>query len=81
MCEAQPHPVAVRRADALERIAETYLASQSGDRSGGDRYMVHIHTEADTLKADGKSAESELEEHVDAFQRKRHEGWPVILRW
>jgi hypothetical protein len=30
--------------------------------------MVHIHTEADTLKADGEGPESELEEcgHVSA---------------
>ena len=35
LCEAQPYPVAVRRADALERVAESYLAGGTGDRSGG----------------------------------------------
>jgi len=61
-----PEPVATRRADALERVAEEYLAqaetSRCGHRrSGGDRYMVHIHTEVDTLKSNGTGAESELE--------------------
>jgi len=49
----QPHPVATRRADALERIADSYLASGENDRSGGDRYLVNLHTDVETLKADG----------------------------
>jgi hypothetical protein len=52
-------PIAARRADALERIADGYL---SGDRDakGGDRYTVHLHTDINTLQADGDGAESEL---------------------
>ena len=38
LCEAQPHPVAVRRADALERVAEIFLAGGSGDRT--ERFYV-----------------------------------------
>lgn len=52
-------PVAARRADALERLADTYLGGQHGARSGGDSYLVHIHTDLDTLQADGASATAE----------------------
>ena len=83
LCEAQPHPVAVRRADALERVAESYLAGGSGDRSGGDRYMVHIHTEPDTLKVDGEGAESELEEsgRVSAETSRRMACDSSVVHW
>jgi hypothetical protein len=63
VCLPAPHPVATRRADALERVAESWLAASRGDRSGGDRYLLHIHTDVDTLKTEGESAESELEGH------------------
>jgi hypothetical protein len=62
-CLPVPHPVASRRADALERVAEAWLAGSNGDRSGGDRYLLHVHTDADSLKADGEGTESELEGH------------------
>jgi len=83
LCEAQPYPVAVRRADALERVAESYLAGGSGNRSGGDRYMVHIHTEHDTLKVDGEGAESELEEHgrVSAETSRRMACDSSVVHW
>jgi len=83
LCEAQPFPIAVRRADALERVAESYLAGGSGDRSGGDRYMVHIHTEKETLRADGESAESELEEHgrVSAETSRRMACDSSVVHW
>jgi hypothetical protein len=57
-------PIAARRADALERIADSYLV---GDLTrdevtvkGGDRYTVHLHTDMNTLQADGEGADSEL---------------------
>jgi hypothetical protein len=59
---AKPHPIATRRADAMERVAETFLAGETGERSGGDRYLVNIHTEGDTLTANGEGAESECED-------------------
>jgi len=58
-------PVAARRADALERLADAFLG-QSGSAAssagtGGDRCTINLHTTADTLTADGQTAESELE--------------------
>ena len=55
-------PIAARRADALERIADHYLTNEESNVTGGDRCTLHIHTDMDTLKADGDGAESELAE-------------------
>ncbi len=54
-------PISQRRADALVRMAEGYL-SKSGAAYSGDRYLVHVHTDMETLNADGTGAESEVEE-------------------
>ena len=54
-------PVAARRADALVRVAEQYL-SGSKAQSGGDRYLVNIHTDIETLKNDGSGAEAEIDQ-------------------
>ncbi len=58
---------AARRADALTRLAETYLSNGPQSRSSADRYQVVVHVSAETLKAnppdDGVSAET-----VDPFQ-------------
>jgi len=62
-CTARPAAVATRRADALERVAEAWLAGPPGDRSGGDRCQVHVHADVETLRADGAGAESELDGH------------------
>ena len=59
-----PAPIAWRRADALEQVAEGFLASPESERSGGYRCLVNIHTDMDTLREDGEVAESELEDHV-----------------
>jgi len=61
-----PEPVSQKRADALLRVAEGFLAGggrPGNDQSGGDRYMVNLHTDVETLKADGSGVEAELEEH------------------
>jgi len=60
--ELKPHsePISQRRADALVRMAEAY-ASASGTANCGDHYLVHVHTDMETLKADGTGAESEIE--------------------
>ena len=54
--------VGTRRADALERVVEGFMANCEKEHSGGDRYLVNIHTEMDVLREDGEIAESELEE-------------------
>ncbi len=55
-------PIAALRADALERIADHFLTSDENTVTGGDRCTLHIHTDMNTLKADGEGAESELTE-------------------
>ena len=56
-----PCPVEQRRADAFERVADGFLSGGSGTAHGGDRCTVHVHTDIDTLRADGEGAESNLE--------------------
>jgi hypothetical protein len=82
-CLPVPHPVATRRADALERVAEAWLAGPSLDRSGGDRYLVHIHTRADALRIDGEAAESEIEGHgcVSAETSVRMACDSAVVHW
>jgi hypothetical protein len=65
--------VAARRADALQRIAESYLAGDAVQVNGGDRCTIHLHTDINTLRADGDSAESELSAggHVSAETSRR----------
>ncbi len=63
-----PEPVSQKRADALARVVEGFLAAagrgQTGNgQTGGDKYMINIHTEVETLKDDGIGAEAELEDH------------------
>ena len=55
-----PCPVEQRRADALERLAEGFLSGGEGSLHGGDRCTLHVHTDVDTLRADGQGAESTL---------------------
>jgi len=81
--EAQQNPIAIRRADALERMAETYLAGGKAERSGGDRYLVNIHTEIDTLTANGEGAESECEDcgKVSAETSRRMACDASVVHW
>lgn len=53
-------PIVARRADALERIADCYLTGEEGAVNGGDRCTIHIHTDMNTLQADGEGAQAEL---------------------
>jgi len=57
---SRPEPVASRRADALVRIAQAY--SGNAHCNSGDRFMVHVHTDMETLKSDGTGGEAELRE-------------------
>ena len=79
----RPRPIDVRRADAMERIADNYLAGDETDRSGGDRYLVNIHTDVETLKTDGSGAESELEDccHVPAETSRRLACDASVVHW
>ena len=56
-----PCPMEQKRADALERLADGFLSGEGGTVNGGDRCTVNVHTDVDTLRADGEGAESTLE--------------------
>ncbi|WP_376695910.1 HNH endonuclease signature motif containing protein [Wenzhouxiangella sp. EGI_FJ10305] len=56
-----PCPIAQKRADAVELLADRFLSGEGGTVNGGDRCTVHVHTDVDTLRADGEGAESSLE--------------------
>jgi hypothetical protein len=43
-------------------VAEAFLSGDASHGSSGDRYLVNIHTEMNTLKFNGTGAESELED-------------------
>jgi len=43
-------PIAVRRADALALIAESFLAHGTESMSGGDRHQIVVHVDIDTLR-------------------------------
>jgi hypothetical protein len=78
-----PTSFASRRADALERVVEGFLAGAKSESSGGDRYLINIHTEVDTLKADGDGAESEIEDrgHVPAETSRRMACDCSVVHW
>jgi hypothetical protein len=83
LIDYRPEPLAAQRADAMERIAEVYLADSGKDRGGGERYMVNIHTEVDTLRADGAGAEAEVENCgcVSAETSRRMACDASVVRW
>ncbi|MBS3748017.1 MAG: DUF222 domain-containing protein [Wenzhouxiangellaceae bacterium] len=58
-------PIAARRADGLERLADAFFASAGTGESpavtGGDRCTINLHATPDTLAADGETADAELE--------------------
>ncbi len=75
-------PISQRRADALVRMAESYL-SKPGVANSGDRYLVHVHTDIETLKADGMGAESEIDEgrNVSAETSRRLSCDAGVVHW
>jgi len=78
-----PEPVSQKRADELARVVEGFLAGVKNDASGGDRYMVNIHTDIETLKQDGNGAESEMEDraHVPAETSRRMACDCSVVHW
>jgi len=72
-----------RRADALERMASTFLANTNSQANSGDAYLVNVHTDVDTLKVDGEGATSELEErgNVSAETSRRLTCDAAVVHW
>ncbi len=61
---AHPEPVASRRAAALLRMVQGYQSKTQGQNSSerkSEHWLVHIHTDMETLRQDGMGAESEIE--------------------
>ena len=81
--QKEREPIAARRADALERVADRYLAKEAKDRPGGDRYLVNLHTDIETLKSDGTGAEAELDDccHVSAETSRRLACDAALVHW
>ena len=80
--DVSAEPISQRRADALVRMAEAY-SPKSGTASSGDRYLVHVHTDMETLKADGTGAESEIDEgrNVSAETSRRLSCDAGVVHW
>ena len=57
----QSQPAGAQRADALARVAESWLSGSSC--SSGERFVVNVHTDLETLKAAGSGAEAEIEDN------------------
>jgi len=79
---ARSEPISQRRADALVRMAEAYL-SKSGSANSGDHYLVHVHTDIETLKANGTGVESEIDEgrNVSAETSRRLSCDVGVVHW
>jgi 5-methylcytosine-specific restriction endonuclease McrA len=79
---ARPEPIAQRRADAMVRVAENFL-NGPGKETGGDRYLVHVHTDMETLKADGSGAEAEIDDccNVSAETSRRSSCDAGVVHW
>jgi Domain of unknown function (DUF222)/HNH endonuclease len=61
--EAEPTPIAARRADALTEIAETYMNNNESSGSTADRYQVMVHVTAVTPEAVG--AVPDRDSHIE----------------
>ncbi len=75
-------PISQRRADALVRMAEGF-SSTARNSAGRDRYLVHVHTDIDTLKEDGTGAEAELDDccNVSAETSRRLSCDAGVVHW
>jgi hypothetical protein len=76
-------PLPARRADALERVAQSYLAGGETARNGGDRCMLHVHTDMDTLRADGEGSQAQIATggHVSAETSRRLACDSGVVHW
>ena len=53
--------VSYSKVQAMTRVATAYLAASETGGSSADRYIVNLHTDIETLQANGIGAEAELE--------------------
>jgi len=55
----------------------------AGKDSGGDRYLVHVHTDMETLQVDGTGAEAEIDEarNVSAETSRRLSCDAGVVQW
>ncbi|GJM08441.1 MAG: HNH endonuclease [Lysobacteraceae bacterium] len=58
--EIKPEPYSARRADAMEKLADSFLCNKQGRQTGGDKYLINVHTTVETLQEGGEQSESEL---------------------
>ncbi len=81
--KVMPYAFESRQADALERMAENFLAGVENESSGGDRFLINIHTDIETLKEEGTGAESEIEDrgHVSAETSRRMACDCSVVHW
>jgi hypothetical protein len=65
-------PSRTRRADALELLAESFLANGPATTSGGDKYQIVVHVDAETLQT-GCAGRCEIEHgtHIAADTARR----------
>lgn len=83
-CQQHPMPIHSHRTDALARIAAEWSSNPvSTPLSGNDRFVINIHTDIETLRADGSGAESELEgsENVSAETSRRLACDCSVINW
>ena len=64
-------------------MVEGFLAGTKSDSCGGDRYLINIHTDIETLRQDGDGAESEIEDrgHVSAETSRRLACDCSVVHW
>lgn len=70
-------PAAARFADALDRVAEGYLASPNCSSNGGDRHTVHLHCNAETLRSAKSEYNEDSEEALTSFESELEPGIQV----
>jgi len=72
-----------RRSDALARMAEAFIANTNSQANGGDACLVNIHTDVDTLMADGEGATSQTEDggRVSAETSRRLACDASVVHW
>jgi Domain of unknown function (DUF222)/HNH endonuclease len=78
---SRPEPIALRRADALVRMAQGY--SSEATSNSADRFMVHVHTDMETLKQDGLGGQAELEDggNISAETARRVSCDAGLVHW
>jgi hypothetical protein len=80
----RPHPLSSRRADALSRITAEWSNNPNvSSVSSNDRFVINLHTDIETLRADGTGAESELVgcENVSAETSRRLACDCSVINW